>query len=94
MVAAPSQEAALRNHGFNNLVRWSRGVDTELFNPHDALSLDLPAPVFVYMGRVAVEKNIEAFLSLGLPGTKCVLGVGPALGVLVVEFRGTVVFGV
>lgn len=93
MVAAPSQEAALRNHGFNNLVRWSRGVDTELFNPHDALSLDLPAPVFVYMGRVAVEKNIEAFLSLDLPGTKCVIGDGPALEILEDEYPDTVFFG-
>ena len=56
---------------------WTRGVDTDLFRPDRAIELDLPRPIFVTVGRVAVEKNLEAFLSLDLPGTKVVIGDGP-----------------
>jgi glycosyltransferase involved in cell wall biosynthesis len=56
---------------------WSRGVDTELFRPRDARALDLPRPIFLYVGRLAVEKNLDAFLSLDLPGSKVVVGDGP-----------------
>ena len=70
----------LNNNGLNNIVVWSRGVDTELFKPDypvpDGIK-DLPKPIFVYAGRVAIEKNIEAFLKLDLPGTKLVIGDGP-----------------
>jgi len=81
MTATPSLESELRAHGFTNLARWTRGVDTKLFHPRDgdvpeALK-DLPRPIYLYVGRVAVEKNIEAFLALDLPGTKLVVGDGP-----------------
>ena len=56
---------------------WTRGVDTELFRPDRAIKLEFPRPIFVYVGRVAVEKNLDAFLSLDLPGTKLVIGTGP-----------------
>ena len=82
MVATRSMEDELRARGLSRLVRWSRGVDTALFRPRDKGFLDLPRPVFMYVGRVAVEKNIEAFLALDLPGTKVVVGDGPALAAL------------
>jgi glycosyltransferase involved in cell wall biosynthesis len=56
---------------------WTRGVDTELFRPDRAIALPFRRPIFVCVGRVAVEKNLEAFLSLDLPGTKVVIGTGP-----------------
>ena len=82
MVATPSLEAELAARGFRNLMRWSRGVDRELFRPRPGADLGLPRPVFLYVGRVAVEKNVEAFLRLDLPGTKVVVGDGPALHAL------------
>ncbi len=77
MVSTASLAAALRRHGFDNLGTWTRGVDTALFAPDRALPLDLPRPIFLAAGRVAVEKNLEAFLSLDLPGSKVIVGSGP-----------------
>jgi glycosyltransferase involved in cell wall biosynthesis len=82
MVATPSITKALSDRGFANLKRWSRGVDTELFRPRPKDFLDAPRPISMCVGRVAVEKNIEAFLSLDLPGTKYVVGGGPMLPTL------------
>lgn len=82
MVATESLENDLRARGFNNLMRWSRGVDAELFRPRPDAGLGLPRPVFLSVGRVAVEKNLDAFLSLDLPGSKAVVGDGPALETL------------
>ncbi|WP_269581077.1 glycosyltransferase family 4 protein [Roseibium sp. Sym1] len=81
MVATRSLEQDLRARGFENLMRWSRGVDEQLFKPYEGsiLPADLPRPVFMYVGRVSVEKNIEAFLDLELPGSKVVVGDGPQL---------------
>jgi len=79
MVATSGQEAVLKQWRFRNIVRWTRGVDTTLFSPGERAPLDVAHPLFTYAGRVAVEKNLEAFLSLELPGTKCVVGDGPAL---------------
>ncbi|RZI38774.1 glycosyltransferase family 1 protein, partial [Herbaspirillum sp. HC18] len=78
MVATPSLRQELSERGFKRLGFWTRGVDTELFHPDAPARLDLPRPIFMTMGRVAVEKNLEAFLSLDLPGTKVVVGDGPA----------------
>lgn len=77
MAATPALADELRERGFHNVVLWSRGVDTVLFRPHVA-DFDLQRPIFLSVGRVAVEKNLEAFLSLDLPGTKVVVGDGPA----------------
>ncbi len=77
MVATPSLMAELARHGFSNLGIWTRGVDTDLFRPDRATELGFPRPIFVSAGRLAVEKNLEAFLSLDLPGTKVVIGSGP-----------------
>ena len=77
MVATGSLYNELSARGFRRLGFWGRGVDTELFNPNSPAKLDLPRPIFMTMGRVAVEKNIEVFLSLDLPGSKVVVGDGP-----------------
>jgi len=77
MVATPSLRAELADRGFANLGMWTRGVDIDLFSPDRAIKLDFPRPIFMTVGRVAVEKNLEAFLSLDLPGTKVIIGSGP-----------------
>jgi glycosyltransferase involved in cell wall biosynthesis len=77
MAATPALACELSGRGFGNVVLWPRGVDNNLFYPR-AIDLCLPAPVFLCVGRVAVEKNLEAFLDLDLPGTKVIVGDGPA----------------
>jgi glycosyltransferase involved in cell wall biosynthesis len=77
MVATRSIHDDLASRGFRNLAMWSRGVDTRLFRPGPRLESGWKSPVFMYVGRVAVEKNIDAFLRLDLPGTKVVVGDGP-----------------
>lgn len=77
LVATPSLGRELSARGFTNIRLWSRGVDTELFDPSLRGDLGLPRPVFLNVGRVAVEKNLPAFLDLDLPGTKVVVGDGP-----------------
>ena len=77
MVPTESMRRTLLERGFENVVIWSRGVKTEVFRPEDPVDYDLDGPVWLYFGRVAVEKNIEAFLDLSLPGTKVVIGDGP-----------------
>ncbi len=79
LVPTESQRKLLQERGFRNVKIWTRGVDTELFRPYTKDFLDDPRPVFAYVGRVAVEKNIEAFLNLDLPGSKYVIGDGPDL---------------
>jgi glycosyltransferase involved in cell wall biosynthesis len=77
MVATPSLRQELAGRGFTRLGAWTRGVDTKLFHPDNPATLDFARPIFMTVGRVAVEKNLEAFLSLDLPGTKIVIGEGP-----------------
>src|SRR3984893_12541412 len=77
MVATASLRQELGARGFRKLGPLTRGVDTDLFRPDGAAELDLPRPIFMTMGRVAVEKNLEAFLALNLPGSKVVIGDGP-----------------
>lgn len=78
MVATQTLKRELASHGFKNLRLWSRGVDTARFRPIPDARHPYPGPIWITVGRVAVEKNIEAFLSLDLPGTKLVVGDGPA----------------
>ena len=75
-VATPSVEADLKARGFERMMRWTRGVDVDLFRPRN-VRLFGEQPVFLYVGRVAVEKNVKAFLDLDLPGRKVVVGSGP-----------------
>jgi glycosyltransferase involved in cell wall biosynthesis len=83
LVGTPTVRANLQARGFTHLVHWSRGVDTALFRPdasaRRAAAARWPRPIMVYAGRIAVEKNLEAFLSLPLAGTKVIVGDGPAL---------------
>ncbi len=79
MVATQSLRDELARRGFRNIRSWSRGVDLDQFKPEPREEWGLPRPVFLYVGRVAVEKNIEAFLDLDLPGSKVVVGDGPML---------------
>ena len=78
MVATQTLKRELAEHGFENLRIWSRGVDIEKFHPIANTRLPQDGPIWIYVGRVAVEKNIEAFLALDIPGTKLVVGDGPA----------------
>jgi glycosyltransferase involved in cell wall biosynthesis len=91
MVATPTMYDVLVKRGFKNLALWTRGVDTEQFNPR--LRQDdrgplagIQGPIALYVGRVAVEKNVEAFLSCDTPCTKVVVGDGPARADLEVRF--------
>ncbi len=77
MVATPSLAQSLAGFGLGNLRRWTRGVDTALFRPQPKAHFPGARPVFLFVGRVAVEKNIEAFVKLDLPGRKAVIGDGP-----------------
>lgn len=92
MAATPALAGELRIRGFRNVVLWPRGVDTGLFHPR-AVDLGLPRPVFLCVGRVAVEKNLEAFLDLDLPGTKLIVGDGPARAALMRKFPQAVFSG-
>ena len=85
LVSTPSVRAQLRAHGVANVRPWGRGVDVSAFSPgatSPAFFADLPRPIQLYVGRVAVEKNLDAFLANGHPGTKLVIGTGPALEAL------------
>jgi len=86
MVATQSIESELIERGFANISRWTRGVDLDLFRPDEVATLDLPRPIHLYVGRVAVEKNIGAFLDLKLPGSKVVIGDGPQLVALKAQY--------
>jgi glycosyltransferase involved in cell wall biosynthesis len=92
MAATPALAAELRARGFGNVVLWPRGVDTALFHPRE-VDLCLPKPVFLNVGRVAVEKNLEAFLDLDLPGTKVIVGDGPARRALAQKYPEAVFLG-
>jgi glycosyltransferase involved in cell wall biosynthesis len=78
LVATPTMQRQLEGRGFRNIVRWTRGVDVSLFKPRDKAFLNFPRPIAMYVGRVAVEKNIEALLQIDWPGTKVIVGDGPA----------------
>jgi glycosyltransferase involved in cell wall biosynthesis len=82
MVATRMLHERLASRGFTRLGMWSRGVDTELFRPRGKELYADTRPIFLYMGRVAIEKNVEAFLGLDLPGTRVVIGDGPDLDML------------
>lgn len=87
LAATPSLRAELSRRGFRRVVPWGRGVDLTLFSPGDSTDFaGLARPIFLNAGRVAVEKNIEAFLKLDLPGTKVVVGDGPQRAALAARY--------
>lgn len=94
LVATKTVREQLEANGFGNIIPWTRGVDTRLFKPRiEAVATpeldNLPRPLQLYVGRVAVEKNIEAFLATRVPGTKLVIGDGPALSKLKGKYPDT-----
>ena len=98
MVTTPSMRDFLSTRGFEHLAVWARGVDTALFHPDkrrapDDVYAELARPIWVNVGRIAVEKNIEAFLDLDLPGTKVVVGKGPQEAELRRRYPGVVFAG-
>ena len=82
MAPTPSLRGELKRRGFKKVEVWTRGVDHGLYRPQIADTLHLPRPIFLYVGRVAVEKNLEALLDLKLPGSVVVVGDGPARAAL------------
>jgi len=93
MVATPSLRQELQDRGFAHVRPWSRGVDLTLFHPEPLEDFGLPRPIFLHVGRMAVEKNIEAFLDLDLPGSKVVVGGGPLLSRLRRHYPGVLFTG-
>ncbi|MEY3371666.1 MAG: hypothetical protein RLZZ537_134 [Pseudomonadota bacterium] len=94
MVSTDSVIVELQAKGFANLVKWSRGVDMALFDAGlPRTGRDAADPVFLYVGRISVEKNLEAFLGLPLPGEKWLVGDGPALESLSERYPEAVFFG-
>lgn len=96
MVATKTVRDELRGQGLDRLHHWSRGVDTRTFHPDHApldLFLELARPIQLYVGRVAVEKNLEAFLGNDHPGTKVVVGDGPAMAKLQASFPSAIFLG-
>lgn len=95
-VMAPTQKVIsdLEEWGFDNAVIWARGVDLDVFRLQEANKLNTEPPIFLYVGRVAVEKNIEAFLELDLPGSKWVAGDGPAMAGLRAKYPDVNYLGV
>lgn len=95
MVPSHSVHDELAAKGFTNLRPWSHGVDTDIFKPGPKNHLDhlnLPRPIFMFLGRVTVEKNLPAFLNLDLPGSKVVVGSGPARESLMAKYPETPFF--
>ena len=89
MVATESIEQELKTRKFCRLVRWSRGVDTNLFRPYGKDLSDFstfPRPILLYVGRVAVEKNLREFLDIDTVGSQIVVGDGPDLASLKREY--------
>ena len=96
LVSTPTLAAELAEHGMAHTRLWSRGIDNTLFHPghaaHPALH-DLPRPIMINVGRVAVEKNLAAFLDAPVPGTKVVVGDGPDLATLRARYPEVVFTG-
>jgi glycosyltransferase involved in cell wall biosynthesis len=88
LVRTKTQKRLLRERGFTHLKVWPGAVDTELFRPRGKEALALPRPISMYMGRVAVEKGLDAFLDLELPGSQVVIGGGPDLDKLQQRYPG------
>jgi glycosyltransferase involved in cell wall biosynthesis len=94
LVGTPYLKTLLEQRGFSNVALWPNGVDTTLFAPEKRAPLPWGRPVFLYVGRLAVEKNVEAFLRLELPGTRLVVGGGPSLAQLEAAYPDAVFLGV
>lgn len=94
LAPTPAIVADLQARGFERACWWSRGVDLAMFTPEGPREPRGSAPVFLYVGRIAIEKQVEAFLALDLPGTKWVAGEGPERARLQARYPGVRWFGV
>jgi len=92
MVATPSLARDLEARGFRRILPWTRGVDTDLFRPRSVRMFG-PEPVYLYVGRIAIEKNITAFLDLDVPGRKVVVGAGPMMETLKARYPDVIFTG-
>jgi glycosyltransferase involved in cell wall biosynthesis len=93
MVATDSLTRDLEARGFRNILRWTRGVDINRFRPRDVRLFGSERPVLLYVGRVAIEKNIKAFLDADVPGRKVVVGDGPQLTELRARYKDVLFTG-
>src|SRR4029077_5716205 len=93
LAATPTLASELTTRGFKNVSLWARGVDAGLFHPRASVSFNLPRPIFLTVGRLAVEKNRVAFRTLDLPGTKLSAGDGPGGNPLSQKFPEAVFIG-
>lgn len=96
LVSTPTIDRILQAHGLSRTVRWGRGVDVRTFRPglpHHPALISLPRPVQLYVGRVAVEKNLHAFLRSSHPGTKVIVGDGPAMAELKAHYPEVLFLG-
>lgn len=93
MYSTETLRVVLTRHGIVSLAQWVRGVDAELFRPVPPADLNLEGPVVMYVGRLAVEKNLDAFLGLTLPGTKVLVGDGPQREALEAKYPDAVFLG-
>ena len=93
MVATPSLARELEGKGFTNIRAWTRGVDVTAFHPVVSPALKLKPPVHLYVGRIAVEKNLSAFLDLDLPGSKLLVGDGPQRAELTKRYPDAIFVG-
>ena len=96
LAATPRLMDELAGRGILHTRPWTRGIDTTIFKPrltpHPALA-DLPRPILLSVGRVAIEKNLESFLDAPVAGTKVVVGEGPALAQLQKQYPGVIFMG-
>jgi len=88
LVPTEAMRGELQRAGFDRTRVWGRGVDSLRFAPGRRDALNLPGPILLYAGRVAPEKNLEAFVALDLPGSRVVVGDGPDLARLRARFPG------
>ena len=93
LAATPTLQRELESRGFHDVKLWPRGVDADLFRPRARPASAWPRPLFLTVGRLAVEKNVEAFLGLDLPGTKLVVGDGPARAQLEKDYSKAIYLG-
>lgn len=92
MVATPSLGLELKQRGFKKIQPWTRGVNTQAFHPAECRRFG-QGPVAIYVGRVAVEKNLESFLDLDFKGTKVIVGDGPSLSSLKAKYKDVIFTG-
>ena len=93
LVTTKNMENELTKRNFKNLVVWSRGVNRNIFGKVEKANVSLPSPIYIYVGRVAIEKNIKAFLDIKIEGSKIVVGDGPQFNELKKKYKDVLFTG-